>query len=135
MLGSYHCDRAGRFEDSDPVYIVTGGFFDTGSGRERTGIVTGRFRSFRISGPTGVHLRQGYGGTGRKGGFLALFSLADQFSLYGIGNDLAHGIVEAHFEDVDEEVDGVTLQVVVGPAPVAFLDDQTWVGGQLIARG
>ena len=52
-----------------------------------------------------------------------------------LAHDLAHGVVEAHFEDVDEEVDGVAFEVALGPAPVAFFDDETGEGGQLeVAR-
>ncbi len=43
--------------------------------------------------------------------------------------------MEAHAQDVDEEVDGIALEVALRPAPVAFFDDETGVGGQFeIAR-
>lgn len=45
--------------------------------------------------------------------------------------DLAHGIVEAHAEDLDKEVDGVAVEIALGPAPVAFLDQESRKGGQL----
>src|ERR1051325_2015384 len=44
-------------------------------------------------------------------------------------DDLAHGVVEAHLENVDEEVDGIALEVALGPAPIAFFDDETGKGG------
>jgi len=43
--------------------------------------------------------------------------------------------METHAQDVDEEVDGIALEVALRPAPVAFFEDETGVGGQLeIAR-
>ena len=44
--------------------------------------------------------------------------------------DLAHGVVEAHPEDLREEVDGVAGLVAFGPAPVAVFDDESGMGGQ-----
>ena len=36
---------------------------------------------------------------------------------------------------MDEEVDGVALEVALGPAPVALFEDETGEGGQLeVAR-
>ena len=53
------------------------------------------------------------------------------FGLLRLGtDDLAHGLVEAQAEDLDEEVDGVAGLVTLGPAPIAILDDQTGKGGQ-----
>ena len=46
--------------------------------------------------------------------------------------DLAHGVVEVHSQNLNKEVDGVASQVALGPAPVAFLDDEAGKGGQLI---
>jgi hypothetical protein len=46
--------------------------------------------------------------------------------------DLAHGVVEAQAEYADAEVDGVACQVALGPAPVAVLDDETGIGGEIM---
>ncbi len=46
-------------------------------------------------------------------------------------DDLAHGVVEGEFEDVDEEVDGVAFAVVLRPAPIGFFEDEAGKGGQL----
>src|SRR2546423_8072034 len=45
--------------------------------------------------------------------------------------DLAHGIVKAQAQDLDEEVDGVAGQFALGPAPVAVFEEQAREGGQL----
>ncbi len=44
--------------------------------------------------------------------------------------DFAHGVVEGETQDLDKEVDGVAGEVSLGPAPVAFLDDETGIGGK-----
>lgn len=36
------------------------------------------------------------------------------------GDNLAHGVVEGQAEDVDEEIDGVAVEVALGPAPIGF---------------
>ena len=49
--------------------------------------------------------------------------------------DLAHRAVEVHSQNLNKEVDGIASQVALGPAPIAFLDDEAGKGGQLeIAR-
>jgi hypothetical protein len=49
--------------------------------------------------------------------------------------DLAHGLMEAHPQDLNEEVNGVAGQVALGPPPTAVLEDQAGEGGQeVIAR-
>ena len=48
----------------------------------------------------------------------------------GLDDDGSHRLVEANAQDVDEEVNGVALQVALRPPPVAFLDDETGVGDQ-----
>ena len=50
-------------------------------------------------------------------------------------DDLEHGVVEGQFEDLNEEVDGVALEVTLGPAPVAFFEEETGEGGQLEVAG
>ena len=39
--------------------------------------------------------------------------------------------MEGQAEHAHEEVDGVALEVALGPAPVAFFEDETGEGGQL----
>lgn len=46
-------------------------------------------------------------------------------------DDLAHGIMETQAQHLDEEVDGVAVEVALRPAPVAFFDDETGERGQL----
>ncbi|HEY6182195.1 MAG TPA: hypothetical protein VIW67_08115 [Terriglobales bacterium] len=54
----------------------------------------------------------------------------------GLGpGDFAHGVVEVQAQDLNEEVDGVAGQLALGPSPVAVLDDQTRIGGQLVVAG
>ncbi len=36
--------------------------------------------------------------------------------------DLAHGVVESHFQNLDKEVDGIARQVALRPTPVTFLE-------------
>src|SRR2546430_7502310 len=42
--------------------------------------------------------------------------------------DLAHGIVKAQAQDLDEELDGVAGQFALGPAPVAVFEEQAREG-------
>src|SRR3954464_1275684 len=50
-------------------------------------------------------------------------------------DDLAHGVVKVHFQDLDKEVDGVAGEVALRPAPIAFFEDETGEGGQFeVAR-
>ncbi len=44
--------------------------------------------------------------------------------------DFAHGVVKGETQDLDKEVDGVAGEVSLGPAPVAFLDDETGIDGK-----
>ncbi len=57
-----------------------------------------------------------------------------QGPFFGFGSlrsgDFAHGVVEGETQDLDKEVDGVAGEVSLGPAPVAFLDDETGIGGE-----
>ena len=46
-------------------------------------------------------------------------------------SEVAHGLVEAHAENLDEEVNGVAREVALWPAPVAVFDDQAGISGQL----
>jgi hypothetical protein len=49
--------------------------------------------------------------------------------------DGAHGVVKAHSQNLDEQVDGVAGQIPFRPAPVAVFEDQTGMGGQFkVAR-
>ncbi len=43
--------------------------------------------------------------------------------------EFAHGVVEAQTQDVRAEVDGISGEVALGPAPVAVLHDETGKGG------
>jgi len=45
-------------------------------------------------------------------------------------DDLPHGVVEAQAKDAGEQVDGVAGHVVIGPSPVAVLEDETGAVGQ-----
>ena len=38
--------------------------------------------------------------------------------------------MEAHAQDMDEEVNGVAIEVALRPAPVTIFDDETGIGGQ-----
>jgi hypothetical protein len=44
--------------------------------------------------------------------------------------DEPHGVVEGEAEDLDVEVNGVTGQIALRPAPVAVFDDEAGIGGQ-----
>ncbi len=57
-------------------------------------------------------------GGGRRGGLLS--------------GDLAHGVVEAQAQNLNEEVDGVAGQVASRPLPIAVFDDQIRIGGLLV---
>ena len=52
-----------------------------------------------------------------------------------LAGDLAHGVVEGKAQDLDEEVDGVSGQIALGPTPVTVFDEQALVGGQLEVAG
>ena len=41
----------------------------------------------------------------------------------GLSDELAHGVVEAHAENDDEEVDGISRAVFFGPPPVGVFDN------------
>ena len=45
--------------------------------------------------------------------------------------DFAHGVRERQAEHLDEEVDGISGHVALGPAPVTFFYDETGISGQL----
>ena len=45
-------------------------------------------------------------------------------------SDLAHGVVEGEAEGLDVEVNGVTGEIALRPAPVAVFDDEAGIGGQ-----
>lgn len=50
-------------------------------------------------------------------------------------DDLAHGVMEVQAQDLDLEVDGIALEVALGPAPIRFFDEEAGEGGQLeVAR-
>lgn len=38
--------------------------------------------------------------------------------------------MEGHPEHLDMEVDGVAVEIALGPAPVTVFDDETGIGGQ-----
>jgi len=63
---------------------------------------------------------------------LAFFRRTTALSSYGrLADDLAHGVVEVHFEHLNEEVDGIARQITLGLAPTGFFDDEAGKGGQL----
>ena len=43
----------------------------------------------------------------------------------------AHGVVEGATEHLDEEVDGISAQFALGPAPIGVFDDEAREGRQL----
>jgi len=49
--------------------------------------------------------------------------------------DLAHRAVKAHSHYLDKEVDGIASQVALGPAPVAFLDEEAGEGVKVKGSG
>ena len=48
---------------------------------------------------------------------------------------MAHGFVEAHAEDLCEEVDGISREVAFGPSPVGVFDDKAGEGAELEHMG
>lgn len=47
----------------------------------------------------------------------------------------AHGVVEAHSQDLDAEVNGVAGQMALGPAPITVFEQEARVGEQLEVVG
>jgi len=45
--------------------------------------------------------------------------------------DQTHGVVEGKPQDFGEEVDGVSGEIPLGPAPVIFFDQESWIGAQM----
>jgi hypothetical protein len=41
-------------------------------------------------------------------------------------SNLAHGVVEAHFQDLDKEADGIAGEVAFWPAPITVFDDESF---------
>ena len=50
-------------------------------------------------------------------------------------DDVAHGVVEGHFQDLDKEVNGVPGAVFLRPAPIGVFDEEARIGGQLEVAG
>ena len=64
--------------------------------------------------------------------------VCDRGGIVGLrGGELAHGLVEGEAQDLGAEVDGVALQVALGPAPVTLFYDETGIGvdGEVAAAG
>ena len=49
--------------------------------------------------------------------------------------DFGHGVMKAQAEDAGEQIDGIARHVVIGPAPVAVLEDETGAVGQFEVAG
>ena len=52
-----------------------------------------------------------------------------------LAGDLAHGIVERQAENLDEEVNGISSEVALGPAPITVFEQEALVRGQFEVLG